>query len=104
MRQPILQSPKQELVRANAKLNRSPDIIPGARAASQINAAAVRYEPRLDLCAGGAENNWIISKIGVHISQRRQQTREKLIARPIGLFHGQLAPEIGLRSHSFFER
>ena len=69
----------------------------------QPSAAAVGDETRFDFGVGRAEDNGVISEVGIDVAQRWQERGEEFVARAVGLVRGQFTPKIGARSHGLIE-
>ena len=90
---------EEEFVGPDAEADGDAVVVPGAGAAAEVEAAAVGDEPRFDFGVGGTEDDGVVAEVGVDVAERRQERGEELVARAIGLAHGQLAPKVGGRSH-----
>ena len=92
-----------QFIRSHAENHRCADIIPTARAAAQIYAAAVGNEPRLQFGVWCAEHDGIKTEVRIHVARRGQERFEELVAGAVRLAHGSLTPEVALGSHGLFE-
>src|ERR1041385_7100100 len=101
--QAIAQTAEKKFVRPDAKGDSGADIVPTAAAAVEVHAAAIGNEPRFDCGIWHAENDRIITKIGMNISWRGQNIFEKLVTWSVRLSHGGLTPDVGFRGDGLFE-
>ena len=97
LRHALAPAAEQELVWADAEGDGRAIIVPAAGATLEIEAAAVGDEPGFDVGIGRAERDRVIAEVGVHVTRRRQERREELIAGAVGLAHGCQTPEVLVR-------
>src|SRR5437899_10403267 len=97
------QFPKAQLIRTNSKDHGCPNIVPTSGASSRIDGAAVGNQPRFDWTARRAEHDGVLTKIGIDVTQWRQQPGKEFVTRPVCLAQCCFAPEIKFRIEDLFQ-
>ena len=100
----VAECAEDEFVRSDAENHRRADVIPTARAAAKIDAAAIGDESRFDLGVGRTQHDRIILEVGIHVTRRRQQFFKEFVARSVRLAQRCFAPEVGPGRECLFER
>ena len=100
----VAEGAEHQFVGADAESEGGAVVVPAARAAAEVDAAAVGNEAGFDGRVRRAEDDGVVAEVGVDVAGRWQERGEEGVAGAVGLGHRGFAPEVEFGGEGGFER